>query len=94
MQQGLCLYNVATEELKQITHLTSFLFKFLKHSQVMMEHLNHEKTKVEKNFIGHKFTMVDQKCQVLQAQKAFDSNESKLEGMTHEISTIEKKMNL
>ncbi len=38
--------------------------------------------------------MVDQKCQVLQAQKVFDSNESKLEGMTHEISMIEKKMNL
>ncbi len=48
------------------------------------------KKKVEKNLIGHKFTMVDQKCQVLQAQKVFDSNESKLEGMTHEISMVER----
>jgi hypothetical protein len=62
MQQGLCPYNVAMEELKQVINLTSFLFELLKHSQMMMEHLDHEKTKVEKNLIGHRFTMADQKC--------------------------------
>jgi hypothetical protein len=94
MQQGLCPYNVATKELKQVTHLVSFFFEFLKHSQMMMEHWDHEKTKVEKNLIGHRFMMVDKKCQVLQVQKVFNSNESKLEGMTHEISLIEKEVNL
>jgi hypothetical protein len=62
MQYGLCPYNVATEELKQITILASFLFELLKHLQMTMEHLDHRKTKVEKNLIGHRFTMVDQKC--------------------------------
>jgi hypothetical protein len=70
------------KDLKQVVDVVSFLFKFLKHSQVTIEHLECKKIKVGDNLIGHRFMMANRKCEALQAQEVLVSNESKLEGMT------------
>jgi hypothetical protein len=62
-----CPYGVAANYLKQDLQLASFLFELLKCLQFKVEHLQHEKMKVGENLIGHRFVMVDQKHQALQA---------------------------
>ncbi len=59
-KKGLCPYIVAPKELKDVTNVATFLFKFLKCSKVKVDHLQHKKTKVAKNLISHRFIMASQ----------------------------------
>lgn len=65
MQKGLRPYNVTMKDLKQVVDVVSILFKLLKCSQVTIKHLECKKIKVGENLIGHRFMMVDWKCQTL-----------------------------
>ncbi len=87
-----CLYGVATNDLKQIENLASFLFELLKCSQFKVEHLQHEKMKMKENLIGHRFVMANWKRQALQAQEVMISTKSKLQGMMQKIFAFEEEV--
>ncbi len=57
----LCPYGVAPKDLKDVIDVAMFLSELLKYSKVKVDHLQHKKTKVAENLIGHRFIMADHK---------------------------------
>ncbi len=87
-----CPYGVATNDLKQIENLASFLSKLLKCLQFKVEHLQREKMKMKEKLIGHRFAMANWKRQALQAQEVMISTKSKLQGMMRKIFSFEEEV--